>query len=193
MPIFAPMIPYETIDNSWTIFLDRDGVINRDKDGDYIRHVGEFFMLERVAEAIKILNDVFGFTIIVTNQKGVGKGLMTLEDLEGIHKLLVEQIAVKSAKVDKIYFCSSLDNNHPNRKPQPGMAYLAKADFPAIDLTRSIMVGNRMSDMEFGRNAGMYTVFLATTHPETPFPHQNIDERFNSLIEFAEKIALTKH
>lgn len=193
VPIFAPMIPFHTINSTWTIFLDRDGVINRDKEGDYIRNVGEFVMLNRVDEAIKILNDHFGLTIVVTNQKGVGKGLMTLEDLEGIHQLLLEQVAVKNAKVDKIYFCSSLDNNHPNRKPQPGMAHLAKADFPAIDLAKSIMVGNRMSDMEFGRNAGMYTVFLATTHPETPFPHENIDERFNSLIEFAEKIALTKN
>lgn len=187
------MIPYNTIDSTWTVFLDRDGVINRDKEGDYIRNIGEFVMLERVAEAIKLLNNSFGLTIVVTNQKGVGKGLMSQDDLDGIHKLLQEQIAVTNAKVDKIYFCTSLDNNHPNRKPQPGMAYLAKADFPAIDLAKSIMVGNRMSDMEFGRNAGMYTVFLATTHPETPFPHENIDERFNSLIEFAEKIALTKN
>lgn len=187
------MIPYNTINSGWTVFLDRDGVINRDKDGDYIRNVGEFVMLDGVADAIKILNDTFGLTIVVTNQKGVGKGLMTQDDLDGIHSLLTEQIAEKNAKVDKIYFCTSLDNNHPNRKPQPGMAYLAKADFPVINLSKSIMVGNRMSDMEFGRNAGMYTVFLATTHPETPFPHNKIDDRFNSLIEFAEKIALTKN
>lgn len=182
------MIPFDSIDKSWTVFLDRDGVINRDKEGDYIRNAGEFVMLDGVAEAIYKLNNTFGLTVVVTNQKGVGKGLMTLEDLEGIHSLLIEQIAVKNAKVDKIYFCSSLDNNHPNRKPQPGMAHLAKADFPQIDLSKSIMVGNRISDMEFGKNAGMYTVFLATTHPETPFPHPMIDERFNSLIAFAQQL-----
>ncbi len=187
------MIPFETIDKSWTLFLDRDGVINRDKEGDYIRNKGEFVMLERADEAIYMLNNIFGLTVVVTNQKGVGKGLMTLEDLNGIHELLVEQISAKHAKVDKIYFCSSTDNNHPNRKPQPGMAHLAKADFPQIDLAKSIMVGNRLSDMEFGKNAGMYTVFLATTHPDTPFPHPLIDERFNSLIEFAEKLHATKH
>lgn len=187
------MIPFETINKSWTIFLDRDGVINRDKEGDYIRNTGEFVMLERVAEAIFMLNNIFGRTIIVTNQKGVGRGLMTLEDLEGIHSLLAAQVAQKKARIDKVYFCTSLDNNHPNRKPQPGMAYLAKADFPEINLAKSIMVGNRLSDMEFGKNAGMYTVFLATTHPETAFPHPLIDERFDSLIAFAEKIALTKH
>lgn len=182
------MIPFDKIDKTWTIFLDRDGVINRDKDGDYIRHKGEFEMLEGVADAIKKFNSIFGLTIVVTNQKGVGKGLMTLDDLNGIHELLAEQIAVKGAKVDKIYFATSLDNNHPNRKPQPGMAHLAKADFAEIDLAKSIMVGNRMSDMEFGRNAGMYTVFLSTTHPETPFPHENIDARYESLIAFANQL-----
>lgn len=187
------MIPYDSIDKTWTLFLDRDGVINRDKDGDYIRNVGEFVLLERVDEAIAMLNAIFGITVIVTNQKGVGKGLMTLEDLTGIHSLLAEQIAVKNARIDKIYFSTELDNSHPNRKPQPGMAHLAKADFPEIDHAKSIMVGNRMSDMEFGKNAGMYTVFLATTHPETPYPHELIDDRFNGLIELAEKIALIKH
>jgi len=182
------MIPFDAIDKSWTVFLDRDGVINRDKEGDYIRNAGEFVMLDGVADAIYKLNNTFGLTVVVTNQKGVGKGLMTLEDLEGIHTLLVNQIAAKNAKVDKIYFCTSLDNNHPNRKPQPGMAHLAKADFPQVDLAKSIMVGNRMSDMEFGKNAGMYTVFLATTHPETPFPHPLIDERFNSLIAFTQQL-----
>jgi histidinol phosphatase-like enzyme len=62
---------------------------------------------------------------------------------------------------------------------------LAKAQFPEIDFSKSIMVGNRLSDMGFARNAGMYSVFLATTHPEIEFPHPNIDFRFNSLIEFA--------
>ncbi|HVX52421.1 MAG TPA: HAD-IIIA family hydrolase [Chitinophagaceae bacterium] len=187
------MIPFDAIDKSWTVFLDRDGVINRDKEGDYIRNAGEFVMLERVEEAIALLNDIFGYTIVVTNQKGVGRGLMTLEDLTGIHSLLAEKLAVQKAMVNKIYFCTATDNSHPNRKPQPGMAYLAKADFPGIALEKSIMAGNRLSDMEFGKNAGMYTVFIATTHPETPFPHPLIDERFNSLAEFAGRLALIKH
>lgn len=190
---FAPMIPFDSIDKSWTLFLDRDGVINRDKEGDYIRNVDEFVMLDGVADAINIFNSTFGLTVIVTNQKGVGKGLMTIDDLTGIHDLLVGQLAPTGGKIDKIYYCTDLDNNSPNRKPQPGMAFLAKADFPQIDLAKSIIVGNRLSDMEFGRNAGMHTVFVATTHPETAFPHPLIDERFDSLAAFAKKIALIKH
>ena len=190
---FLQMIPFEKIDKSWTLFLDRDGVINRDKEGDYIRNVDEFAMLDGVRRSINILNNIFGLTVIVTNQKGVGKGLMTLDDLTGIHELLVTQLSETGGRIDKIYFCTDIDNDSPNRKPHPGMALQAKADFPQINLSKSIIVGNRLSDMEFGRNAGMYTVFVATTHPETPFPHPLVDERFDSLIAFAEQIALTKH
>ncbi len=186
------MIDFSLIDRSWTLFLDRDGVINRDKEGDYIRNTGEFFLLEGSDRAIKMLNEIFGITVIVTNQKGVGKGLMTIEDLQGIHTLLIEQVSRNGGKIDKIYFSSDLDNNSPNRKPNSGMALMAKNDFPEIDFSKSFIVGNRLSDMEFGRNAGMYTIFVATTHPETPFPHPLIDERFDSLIAFAEKIALIK-
>jgi len=183
------MIPFNSIDKSWTLFLDRDGVINRDKEGDYIRNAGEFFMLEKVSDAINIFNKTFGVTVVVTNQKGVGKGLMTLEDLHGIHGLMTEQLSTTGGRLDKVYFCTDLDNNSPNRKPQHGMALQAQADFPQIDFSKSIMVGNRLSDMEFGRNAGMYTVFVATTHPETPYPHPLIDARYESLYQFAQQFA----
>ena len=68
------------------------------------------------------------------------------------------------------------------------MAYQAKAIFPHIKFENSIMVGNRLSDMHFGRNAGMNTIFLATTHPETPFPENSIDYRFDNLLAFANSI-----
>ncbi|HNJ58743.1 MAG TPA: HAD hydrolase-like protein, partial [Chitinophagaceae bacterium] len=54
-----------------------------------------------------------------------------------------------------------------------------------MDFTKSIMVGNKLSDMQFGKNAGMHTVFVATTHPQTPYPHATIDARFKNLLEFA--------
>jgi len=81
-----------------------------------------------------------------------------------------------------------LDNLSINRKPQTGMAFQAKEKFPSIDLKRSIMVGNRMSDMEFGRNAGMHTVYIATTHPEARFPDTKIDYRYDNLLQFAQAL-----
>ena len=182
------MIHYKAIDKSWTLFLDRDGVINQDKEGDYIRHAGEFFFLAGAEEAIQFLNGLFGTTVVVTNQKGIGKGLMTEHDLKGIHDLMQSSLEKIGARIDKIYFAPDLDNNSVNRKPNPGMAFQAKADFPHIDFSKSIMVGNKLSDMEFGRNAGMATVFLATTNPETAFPHPFVDERYDSLAGFAHAV-----
>lgn len=178
------MLHLQDIQPDWTLFLDRDGVMNHEMNNDYVKNLGEFDMYEESIKAIPLLNQLFNRIVIVTNQKGIGKGLMTVDDLNSIHQAMLQQLANVGGKIDQIYFCSDLDDQSPNRKPQPGMAFQAKQSFPEIDLSKSIMVGNRMSDMKFGRNAGMYTVFLATTHPETPFPDPHIDLRFTNLLAF---------
>jgi D-glycero-D-manno-heptose 1,7-bisphosphate phosphatase len=179
------MLDLQTIDNSWTLFLDRDGVLNHDKDNDYIRNWEEFRFYDETLEALSILEGLFNRIVIVTNQKGVGRGLMTLEDLTNIHTNMLKEIGDARGRIDKAYYCSDLSDDSPNRKPNAGMAHQAKQDFPEIDFEKSIIVGNRISDMGFGRNAGMHTVFVATTHPDTPFPNEMIDLRFNNLLEFA--------
>jgi histidinol-phosphate phosphatase family protein len=179
-------IPLDQINSEWSLFLDRDGVINHDKDNDYIRNADEFRMYEDTLAALTTLSKIFPRIVIVTNQKGVGRGLMTENDLQGIHQLLLSEVNRTGGRIDRIYYCTDLSNDSPNRKPNPGMAFRAKQDFPAIDFSKSIIVGNRLSDMEFGRNAGMFTVFVATTHPETPYPESRIDLRLNSLYEFSE-------
>ena len=108
--------------------------------------------------------------------------------LQEIHTHMLEKIESRGGGIDHIFYCIDLDNDSPNRKPQPGMAFQAKEKFPSIQFHQSIMVGNRMSDMQFGRNAGLHTVFLATTHPETPFPDTHIDFRFSNLLEFAKAL-----
>lgn len=180
------MLNLQQVDKSWTLFLDRDGVINHEKKMDYILNWNEFNFYDGVKEALAILNKKFGTIVMVTNQKGVGKRLMSLDDLTTIHNNMLAEIELANGRVDKIYFCSDLEDSSPNRKPNHGMALQAKADFNHIDFSKSIMVGNKLSDMGFGRNAGIPTVFLATTNPETEFPHPSIDARFNSLIEFAQ-------
>jgi histidinol-phosphate phosphatase family protein len=178
------------IDKSWTLFLDRDGVINHEKEEDYILNWSEFKFYDNVTDALKILNEKFGTIVMVTNQRGIGKGLMTVDDLSDIHLNMQREIEIAGGRIDKIYFCSDLESSSPNRKPNPGMAFQAKANFPEIDFSKSIMIGNKLSDMQFGRNAGIKTVFVATTHPETSYPNEAIDLRFNNLLEFA--TALTK-
>lgn len=184
------MLNLSDIDKEWTLFLDRDGVLNHEKQASYIFHYGEFTFYEGVLTALGTLTNRFGRTLIVTNQRGVGKKLMTAEDLADIHREMQTEIVATGGRIDGIYYCDSLTDDHPNRKPNPGMAHLAKRDFPDIDLSRSVMVGNNLSDMQFGRNAGMYTVFLRTTNPEQPFPHPDIDMVFKSLHDFAKALLL---
>ncbi len=179
------MFNLQEIDHSWTLFLDRDGVINHEKKDDYIRNWDEFEFYPESLEAFPLLASKFSRILLTTNQKGIGKGLMSEADLADIHGRMLADIEARDGRIDHIYFCSDLDNLSPNRKPQPGMAFQAQKDFPEIVFSKSIMVGNRLSDMQFGRNAGMHTVFLATTHPEIPYPDPLIDLRVNNLLEFA--------
>lgn len=180
-----PPLRLDKIDKSWTLFIDRDGVVNPEKKEDYIRNKDEFNFYNGVKDTFHHFSSKFGKIIIVSNQRGVGKGLMTEADLAGIHEYMVKEIENADGRIDKIYYCTSTDNKHPDRKPNPGMAFHAKRDFPEIDFSKSIVIGNKPSDMLFGRNAGMYTVFSATTNPDVPYPHPDIDLRFDSLADFA--------
>ncbi|MBS1933418.1 MAG: HAD-IIIA family hydrolase, partial [Bacteroidetes bacterium] len=161
---------------------------NEEKAEDYVYNYHEFIFYNGVPEAMKIFAGIFGPVIITTNQRGVGKGLMTEHDLHEIHKNMVADITAAGGRIDKIYFATSIYDNDPLRKPQTGMALLAQNEFPQIDFSKSIMVGNNISDMEFGRNAGMHTVFLKTTSPDTLLPHSAIDLAFESLPDFAKAL-----
>jgi len=185
------MIPIDNIDKNWTLFLDRDGVINHEKNQDYIRTWEEFKFYDGAIEAIQIFSTIFNRVIVITNQRGVGKGLTTIQDLQTIHANMKGEIEKGKGKIDGIYYCPDLDESSPNRKPNIGMGMMAKKDFPDIDFSKSIMIGNSMSDMEFGKNLGCYTVFLPTTKPAINTPPSPIDMISHSLIEFS-KILLKK-
>lgn len=150
------------IDNSWALFLDRDGVINKKLPGDYVKKWDEFEFLKGVPAAIGILSEIFGKLFIVTNQQGIGKGLMTERDLDSLHEEMMNQIRYAGGNINKIYYSPYRDGEKSVfRKPNIGMARKAKIDFPVIDFKRSIMVGDSQSDMQFGKNAGMITIFIA--------------------------------
>lgn len=184
------MLDLRKIDSSWTIFLDRDGVINHEKHLDYVYNYDEFIFYDDVPEALRYIASVAGRVIVTTNQRGVGKGFMTEEALKDIHHKMTRDVARAGGRIDAVYYCTSVSNEHPNRKPNPGMIWAAQADFAEIDLSRALIVGNNLSDMEFGRNAGIYTVFVKTTHPEQALPHPWIDLAFNSLPDFAKALQL---
>jgi histidinol-phosphate phosphatase family protein len=166
------------IDKNWTLFLDRDGVINKKLDNDYVKHWIEFEFIDGSIDALKFLTTIFGKIIVVTNQQGIGKRLYRIEDLELIHKNMLYEIAYHGGKIDKVYFSPHLNSeNHPSRKPGIGMALNAKQDFPEIDFSKSLIVGDSMSDMEFGRGAGMKTAFISEKKEANP----KIDFNFKSL------------
>lgn len=179
------MIPFNKIDKHWTLFIDRDGVINYEKQHDYIHTWDEFRFYENVPAAFKIFAKAFHRIIVVTNQKGVGKGLTKLEDLHTIHANMLREIEQAGGRIDAIFYCSDLEEESPYRKPNPGMGMQAVKQFPDIDLGKAIMVGNTMSDMEFGRNLGIYTVFLPTTRPDIDLKDPRIDAVFESLPAMA--------
>lgn len=160
--------------------MDRDGVINRKIENDYVKHWSEFEFLDGVFDALKYLGTVFGRIVVVTNQQGIGKGLYRTEDLELIHQNMLYEIGFYGGRIDKVYFSPYLNAaNHPTRKPGIGMALSAKSDFPDIDLNKSVVIGDSLSDMEFGRNAGMKTVYIS----EQPRQDERIDFNFSSLAE----------
>lgn len=172
------------IDENWTLFLDRDGVINvRIIDG-YVTKIEEFDFLPNVIEAFRIFKDKFKHVVVVTNQQGVGKGLMTESDVEKVHEYMIQEVRTNGGNIDKVYFCPQLKSETDNyRKPSPQMAFFAKNDFPEIDFSKSIMIGDMNSDIEFGKNAGMKTIFIGNNEHKT-----EPDDFFDTLFDFAKII-----
>ena len=169
------------IDKTWTLFLDRDGVINTRLVDDYVKNINEFQFINGVLEAFKIFAEKFGRIIIVSNQQGVGKGLMTMDDVAKVHDFMKKEITAQKGRIDAIYVCPQLKSDPDNfRKPSPKMGFMAQHDFPEIDFEKSIMVGDMNSDLEFGKNCGMYTVFIGN-EPIKIKP----DAKYDTLWDFA--------
>ena len=180
-----------SVNSRWTLFLDRDGVINRRLPGDYVRRWEDFSFLDGVLEALRSLGQLFGRIVVVTNQQGIGKGLMTEADLALIHRRMLEQVHEAGGRIDAVYYCPDLAGEADScRKPGPVMAYRARADFPEIEFSRSVMAGDSLSDMAFGCRLGMLSVLIETKAEalqgleDEPFPYV-IDYRFGRLLDLA--------
>ncbi len=174
------------IDRNWTLFLDRDGVINRRIVGGYVRMWDQFEFLPDVPEAISRFSEVFGRIIVVSNQQGVGKGLMSVKDVESVHARMMSAIEDAGGRVDLALFSPHLRSERSvMRKPGIGMALRARKLFPEIRFNHSIMAGDSLSDMLFGKRTGMKTVLISHDgEPAKKHPHQ-IDFLFPDLISLA--------
>jgi histidinol-phosphate phosphatase family protein len=177
-----------SIDKTWSLFLDRDGVINRKLPGDYVRSWAQFSFADGVLEALLVFADVFGPIIMVTNQQGIGKGLMSSTDLEDLHGKMLSEISHSGGRIDAIYHSPHLEKeNHLSRKPNVGMGLMAKKANPEIRFKKSIMVGDSPGDMLFGKRLGMKTVFIGSLPAHFNASHL-VDWRYDDLITFAHDI-----
>ena len=131
------------------LILDRDGVINHVKPNGYIKLNSEFSFREDFLMNVRKLSCAFRHIFIVSNQKGVGKGLMSMEELEVIHAAMLNEITQKGGRIDKIYVSTSADNNSFENKPNTGMANQIKNDYPDIDFRKTIVVGDSAADRLF--------------------------------------------
>lgn len=151
------------------IFLDRDGTINF--DSGYVKNPDDVVLLEGVSEGIRKLKEDFGFKIIViSNQAGVAKGLMSIEDVEAVNERINQILKSRGTSIDKFYYCPyHPDFNEPEkakcRKPSPFMIQKASEEM-GIDLSKSFMIGDRESDIECGFNAGVRTILLKPVNSE---------------------------
>lgn len=151
--------------SSWsqinTVFLDRDGVLNeKAPEGEYVFRWEDFHVRDGVAEAIGWLNRAGLHTIVVTNQRGIALGLYTISDVKAVHHRFEKLLAERGARIDAFYVCPHDREECTCRKPLPGLYEQAAANFKDISAMRSVMIGDSLVDMEFGKGLGMKTVLI---------------------------------
>jgi len=142
------------------VFLDRDGVINKKMaDGDYVKKWSEFQFLPGAIEALRLLTQS-GFEIfVVTNQRGIARGLMSKVDVEDIHSRMCEELRKNGVGVRAVYYCPHGYNECECRKPKPGMILCAARDY-GLDLREAVMIGDDEKDAQAARVAGTKPILI---------------------------------
>jgi D,D-heptose 1,7-bisphosphate phosphatase len=177
--------------SSKAIFLDRDVVIN--KEVNYLSDPNDFEFLPGSIKALKKLQDLGFLLIIITNQSGLARGYFSKETLNKIHDKMKRILKESGVVLTDIFYCP----HHPDftgncecRKPKPGLIFQAKEKYN-IDLKSSYMVGDTLSDILAGKNAGCKTVFVLTGHgkdQKDKIIQENPDYIHMNLLDFAKKI-----
>lgn len=144
------------------LILDRDGVINSIKANGYIKAIDEFRFRQDFVSHIKELSMTFSRIFVVTNQKGVGKGLLSIDEVHAVHDWMEKEIRNIGGRIDKIYVSTSSDNYAPTNKPNTGMADLIKSEFPEIDFSKTVIVGDSASDYLFADNLKSRFIYVRT-------------------------------
>lgn len=143
------------------VFLDRDGVINSDEGHYYVYRKEDFVLTPRLGECLKRLQDAGFLFFVVSNQSGVGRGVYGLREMEQVNAFMREQLAAYGVQLTELYMCT----HHPEtgkclcRKPQPLLVQKALARYN-VDPSRSYFIGDRQTDMEAARNAGVRGILV---------------------------------
>ena len=142
-----------------TLFLDRDGVINVKLDGQYVKNTDEFEFIKGAQVAISKLSKIFNYIIVITNQQGIAKRIMSDKDLDALHEHMLLELEKNGGVIDKIYYCPHLSSENCNcRKPNPGMIQQALIDFPDIKLAHSYLIGDSDTDILAGNKMGLISI-----------------------------------
>lgn len=137
------------------VFLDRDGVINvKPPSHDYVRSWDQFELIPTVVDWIRLFNALDLLVIVITNQRGVARGLMTAEDLEGIHTRMRQVLAAQGAVIHAVFACPHEEGACECRKPRPGLVLEAQRTWN-IDLGTSILIGDSPADEELASACGL--------------------------------------
>ena len=183
------MVPSDSnwkIDSSWSLFLDRDGVINERLFGAYALNKQDFIFKEGVLEISAELFSRFSRVFVVTNQQCIGKGMVTSKAIHELHQWMVSEFRKHGANINKVYVAPELnDAASIRRKPNTTMGIEAKKHYPEIDFSKSIMVGDTDSDIEFGKKLGMKTVLVRSKEQCSSFPDIKVSslEELNRILQ----------
>lgn len=175
-----------------TAFLDRDGTINvKAPEGAYITGPGSLRLLPGAASAVRRLNQAGVFTVLVTNQRGIARGLLTPQAYAAVMARLEQDLAAGGARLDAVYMCPHEDGSCDCRKPAPGLLLRAAAEHPRIDLSRSVTVGDAESDILAGQAAGTGTIRISASPVTTSAGHRAADlsEAVSLITSPAQKAA----
>lgn len=144
------------------VFLDRDGVINRNPpEGGFVTSWKQFVLLPGVVEAIAVLRQSGRKVMVVTNQRGVALGLFSEPELRQLHDRLQTYLGSQGTALDAVYCCIHDEGQCACRKPLPGLFEQAFRDFPGANADNSVVIGDSLSDIEAGTRLGMRTIFIA--------------------------------
>jgi histidinol-phosphate phosphatase family protein len=144
-----------------TVFLDRDGVINeKPADHDYVKSWAAFHFLPKAPDAIRMLGDAGYRVVIVSNQRGIARGILTLEQVDALHGKMREALAAHGAAIDDIYVCPHKAGTCTCRKPGIGLFIQAESDAP-VDKAHSYMIGDSGNDIAAGKKYGVKTILIA--------------------------------